>query len=500
MKILFNILYLFLWVIPFGIFFRDFVDLNSLNLSTLTFNLNFLRNSLIQGVLSVVFSFLIGVIPAYYLAYSKGKLASALEKLFFIPFVFPPISAVISFTILFNLDFMKKLGINYTLGAIIIANCFYNSPIFVKYISEALKRIPKEIEEVALTEGVSGKRIFFQIKLPLILPQVLKGGFLVFLYSFTSFILVISLGGLRYSTLEGEIARTLTGSIDFSKVIFLGSIQSFIMILLNYFSSKTEEYELSGEPYIKKTGGVLKIVSSIYFLLEAVVVLIPTVFSFVNIYTGKISFNHYITIFSTSFNENFPVIKSIFNSISLAGVGAFLVVILGYLMIRFYTKITQIIIFFSMGISSGFLGIILIYMNILWNIPLPLLLLQGYILISLPLAYSFLYQYVKKFDRSIVEAGLIDGADSWRRFIYIEFPIMRKLFLGVYLQIFALLLGEFTMGYTMQIVNYFPTLPLVNYQLMSSKKFLESSALNTIILILLLGIFYFSQKFLEEKE
>ncbi|MGL4981083.1 MAG: ABC transporter permease subunit, partial [Fusobacteriaceae bacterium] len=106
----------------------------------------------------------------------------------------------------------------------------------------------------------------------------------------------------------------------------------------------------------------------------------------------------------------------------------------------------------------------------------------------------------KKFDKSIREAALIDGAQSWRYFIYIEFPIMKKLFIGVYLQIFALLLGEFTMGYTMQIINYFPTLPLVNYQLISSKKFLESSALNTVILIILLGITLLSQKILEERE
>ncbi|MGL5099333.1 MAG: ABC transporter permease [Fusobacteriaceae bacterium] len=448
----------------------------------------------------MIFSFLVGVIPAYYCAYSKGKLASALEKLFFIPFIFPPISAVISFTVVFNSSFIKKFGINYTLGAIIIANCFYNSPIFIKYISEALKRIPREIEEAALTDGISKKKIFFLVKLPLILPQVFKGGFLVFLYSFTSFILVIALGGLRHSTLEAEIASTLTGSSDFSKVVILGVLQSLIMIFLNYSSSKIEEYELNGEPYIKKTSRFLKFFSIIYLALELIIIIIPIIFSFFNIYTGKISLQHYITLFSHDFNLEFPVIRSFINSIFLAGTAGAVVVFLGYLMIKFYNRFTELMVFFTFGISNGFLGLLLIYMNILLDIPLPLLLFQGYILISLPLAYSFLYQYVKKFNRSIREAALIDGADSWRYFVYIEFPLMKKLFLGIYLQIFALLLGEFTMGYTMQIINYFPTLPLVNYQLISSKRFLESSALNSSILILLLGIFCLSQKLLAEKD
>lgn len=498
MKIFFNLIYLSLWAIPFGLFFRDFIDFSSLSLNG--FNFNFLKNSLIQGVLSVLFSFFTAVMPAYYCAYSKGKLSSALEKLFFIPFVFPPISAVISFTVIFNWSFLKKLGISYSLTAIIMANCFYNSPIFIKYISEALKRIPREIEEAAFTEGVSSKKIFFLIKLPLILPQVFKGGFLVFLYSFTSFILVIALGGLRHSTLEAEIASTLTGSSDFSKVVVLGVIQSLIMIFLNYGSLKIEEYELNGEPYIKKTGKFLKFFSLIYLTMEFLIIIIPVFFSFFNIYTGKISFQHYFVLFSRNFNLEFPVIKSILNSIFLAGTAGAVVVFLGYLMIKFYNKFTEIIIFFSFGISSGFLGLLLIYMNILLDIPLPLLLFQGYILTSLPLAYSFLYQYVKRFNRSIREAALIDGADSWRYFVHIEFPLMKKLFLGIYLQIFALLLGEFTMGYTMQIINYFPTLPLVNYQLISSKKFLESSALNSVVLMLLLGIFYLSQKILEERE
>lgn len=498
MKILFNLIYLSLWLVPFTFFFRDFVDFNSINFANV--NYNFLKNSLIQGVLSVLFSFFIGIIPAYYSAYSRGKLASALEKLFFIPFIFPPISAVISFTIIFNWSFIKKLGVNYSLTAIIIANCFYNSPIFIKYISEGLKRIPKEIEEAALTEGVSTSELFFKIKLPLILPQVFKGGFLVFLYSFTSFILVIALGGLRHSTLEAEIASTLTGSSDFSKIVLLGVLQSLVMIFLNYSSLKVYEYELNGEPYIKKTGKILKIFSCFYFILESIIITIPLLFSFFNIYTGKISFEHYITIFSRDFNLQFPVVKSILNSVLLAGISGVIVVTLGYLIIKFYNKFTEIIIFFTMGISNGFLGILLIYMNILFDIPLPLLLFQGYILISLPLAYSFLYQYVKKFNKSITEAAFIDGANWWRRFIYIEFPIMRKLFLGIYLQIFALLLGEFTMGYTMQIINYFPTLPLVNYQLISSKKFLESSALNSVVLLFLIGIFYLSQRFLGKKD
>ncbi|MGL6120081.1 MAG: ABC transporter permease subunit, partial [Fusobacteriaceae bacterium] len=354
--------------------------------------------------------------------------------------------------------------------------------------------------EEASLEGIDEWNKFFRIKLPLIFPAILRGGFLVFIYSFTSFILVIAIGGLKHSTLEAEIATTLLGSLNFNKVLILGLLQCFILTFLNIITKYVPEYELSGKGYSKKTHHYIKYFSIFYIIFEISVISISFIFSFFNFYTGNFSFNHFLKIISPEFNEEFPVILGFFNSTLLSLIGASLVIIIAYLLIRNSNKFTDLIVFSTMGFSTGFLGIILVYLNISLNIPLWILVIQGYLLIALPIGYSFLFHYIHNFPKDMLEAGEIDGITGYKRFIYLEFPNLKNIFSGVFLQIFSILFGEFTLSYTMQLGDSFPTIGLVNYSLISSKHFLESSSLNSFILIFIMLIFIISQKLLEKNE
>ncbi|MFW6262933.1 MAG: iron ABC transporter permease, partial [Thermotogota bacterium] len=56
--------------------------------------------------------------------------------------------------------------------------------------------------------------------------------------------------------------------------------------------------------------------------------------------------------------------------------------------------------------------------------------------------------------------------------------------LAVFFQVFAIIYGEFTISYTMQIRDFFPLASVVNYSLSAHRYYLESQAfasLNTII-------------------
>ena len=53
----------------------------------------------------------------------------------------------------------------------------------------------------------SRARVFFEITLPLLLPAVAAAGLLIFLFCFTSFGVILILGGPRFATLEVEIYR-----------------------------------------------------------------------------------------------------------------------------------------------------------------------------------------------------------------------------------------------------------------------------------------------------
>jgi thiamine transport system permease protein len=464
--------------------------------------LRILKYTLLQSILSVLFSFLISVFPALYVANNKNYLSKVLEDSFFIPFFFPPIPTIIAFSLLYGSNGIFSnifhLNILYSLTAIILAHSFYNSPIFVKYISDSLRSIPKNYVENAFIDGANKWNIFKKIKLPIILPSILKASFLVFTYSFVSFAIVLSLGGIKFSTFEVAIFTTLRSSLDFSKALTYAIIQFIILLILNYIISIPKVYEIGiDENYKEKNNLFIIIFSIVYLIFEYSIVLTGTFSGFFDFINKKFTLKGFVNIFSKEINSYYPVIKAFYNTLLISSIVSLFVVIFTYTILRNIKThrdmmISNIFIISSMGISSAFLAMGLLYLNIYYSIPYYILLSLGYIIISVPLAYTFLQQRVLSFDYSIIEASKIDGANTIKSFIYIEFPLLKNTLIAVFLQIFAIIFGEFTISYTMQSIDYFPLISNVNYKLSTARYYLESQALASITIIVIFIIFNIS--------
>lgn len=498
MKYIVNFIYGVIWLAPIYFFVKDFFELSSLEILKESYIQDIIFFSIKQGMYSATVALLMGIIPAYYSAYHRDTLSKFIQGLVFIPFFFPVISIVTIFSLIFNLPILKELNVLYSLKGIIIANVFYNSPIFVKYIGEGLKKIPKELVEAMKIDGADGKTIFFKGQLPLILPQIFRAFILVFTYCFLSLGIILSLGGIKYSNIEVEIANTLMGGADFSKAMLLGGVQFIILLVLNSLGIFVKEYEITGEQEEKKLNPIFKIYSLIYTIFQYGVVGLAFLFSFINQFTGKFSLKAYQNIFSKEFNEDFGVIVGIINSLGISIVVSGITVFIIYLIIKNYSRLTDIIIFSNMGISGAFLAITLYYMNVLFNIPLIILLGIGYLIVAIPIGYSFMYQYVKKFPLEILEASELDCKNFYQKFRYVEFPILKNIFISSFLQVFAIIFGEFTVVYTMQLGDIIPIASLVNYSLVTSKKYMESSAFSAIILFIVLGAFLLGEYFKEK--
>lgn len=495
----YSYIYLILWVIPLIFFVRDFFQMGEIKNLDYAEYFKLFKISLLQGVVSVFFSTLVALVPAYYMSYRKNTLTKLLEGLIFIPFFFPTISTVVAFTLIFNLPILKDFYILYTLKAIVIANVFYNSPIMIKYLSQGMRNIPRNVVEAGKIDGLGEIGIFFKIKLPLIFPQVFRGMFLVFIYTFASFGVVLALGGIKYSNFEVEIANTLLRDANFTKALALGAFQFLFLIAINLLGELYSPYELEGEFREKKVSSGVFIYSAVYLILESSVVLIGIFYGFYNYYTNKFSLEGFFKLFNDSFNVSYPVLEGIRNSLILASITPIFVILFTYLLLKNFTKVSSAIIFSTMGFSSAFLGITLIYLNILYGIKLWILLVIGYFLITVPIAYSFMYQYVREFPKDILDLTKVDGLSTIKTFLYIECPILKNVFLGTYLQIFAIILGEFTISYSMQLGRDFPTIALVNYSLFSDKKLLEGAALSSVNIIIVVLLFYISNKITEKE-
>jgi thiamine transport system permease protein len=163
---------------------------------------------------------------------------------------------------------------------------------------------------------------------------------------------------------------------------------------------------------------------------------------------------------------------------------AFVAVFSAYWFVKSKRRISEIVILPTLGISSAFLAMALLYTHILFGIPYPILVTFGYYLSTVAIAYTFLYQSVKGLRSDIIEAAKMDGASSFRVWRSIELPLLLPVMTAVFFQIFAIVFGEFTVSYTMQMRDIFPLASVVNYAMSVQRYYKESAAfagLNTLI-------------------
>src|SRR5574337_1450490 len=90
-------------------------------------------------------------------------------------------------------------------AAILIAHTFFNVAVVVRVVGTFWASLDPRIAEAAATLGASPWRRAREITLPLLAPALAAAAAIVFLFSFTSFGIVLILGGVRYSTLETAI-------------------------------------------------------------------------------------------------------------------------------------------------------------------------------------------------------------------------------------------------------------------------------------------------------
>ncbi|HOO33821.1 MAG TPA: ABC transporter permease subunit [Thermotogota bacterium] len=505
---IFLIIALMVVLFPFYTMIRDFFNISDLSTVQDPKFLRVLWFTLYQALLSSVAAFFAAIVPSLYCAKNDNFISKLLENSIFIPFFFPPVSMVIAFSVIFSQNgILHAMGLNveilYTLKAIIIAHIFYESPIFVKYISHALMSINPKVIEAAQLDGASTIKRLMSIDLRLILPSLLKAFFLVFTYSFMSFAVVLNLGGIQFSTLEVSIANALRGRFDFSEALFYAIFQFGILFILNYICSSLlkETYENEQPQRLNvRTSVFEKIITVSYCAFEYMMIFVGLSGIIFDWHDGRFSLTHLLNLFSDKINRKYDVVKSIVNSIGVAAITATVSTFLGYFLINLKTKLTDYVILPILGISSAFTAMALLYMNILYGVPYALLIVAGYILISVPLAYSFLFQNVRGFRNELLEASYMDGAGKIRAFVAIKLPILLPTFLAVFFQIFAVIYGEFTISYTMQIRDFFPLASVVNYSLSAHRYYLESQAFASLNTIIVFMMFWLSSLLLKERK
>lgn len=173
-----------------------------------------------QAAVSTVLTIALALPCAWAIGRHEFRGKSLVLAVVTVPFVLPTIVVAVAFTALvgpqgvLNEALERVLGLDSppiqllnTVWVILIAHVFYNFAVAARIIGAAWARLDERLEDAAAVLGAGRWTTFRRVTLPLLRPAIMAAGSLVFLFCFTSFGVVLILGGAQYNTIETEIYR-----------------------------------------------------------------------------------------------------------------------------------------------------------------------------------------------------------------------------------------------------------------------------------------------------
>jgi thiamine transport system permease protein len=171
-----------------------------------------------QALLSTLLTLIVGLPGAYLLARFKFRGRSLLQALTGIPFVMPTLVVAAAFNALLgpsgwlNLGLMELFGfvappirITNTLVAILLAHIFYNTTIVLRMVGDFWSHMDPRLTGASQVLGANRWRTLWHVTVPMLMPAIITAALLVFIFDFTSFGVILVLGGPGFATLEVEI-------------------------------------------------------------------------------------------------------------------------------------------------------------------------------------------------------------------------------------------------------------------------------------------------------
>lgn len=211
-------------------------------LITSSYYLETLWFTLWQAALSTILTIALALPSAYIFTRYQFPGKTLLMSLATLPFVLPTVVVAAAFMALvgengllnatlmdiFHLE-TPPIQIERTITIILIVHVFYNYAVALRMIAGFWANQSARIEEAARVLGCHGWRLWWEIRLPMLRPALLAASILVFIFTFTSFGVIVILGGLKFATLEVEIYRQALSLFNLPVAAALSLVQIGVM-------------------------------------------------------------------------------------------------------------------------------------------------------------------------------------------------------------------------------------------------------------------------------
>ncbi len=453
-----------------------------------------------------------------------------LQSITAVPFVLPTVVVAAAFQALlgprglvntwltewFGLD-SPPFNLDRTFWFFLLAHVFYNYTIVVRIVGGFWATLEPALNEAAQMLGASTWQAFRKITLPLLRPAVVASALLIFIFCFSSFGIILILGGPRFATIEVEIYRQAVHIFNLPMAAALSIIQIIFTFALMYVFTWIQRRTSVALNPVSRSVMERRPVSLKDKLLvggNAVFILLllgaPMLALVLRSFTTDSGFS---TVFYQSLFENrtqslffVPPLEAVTNSLLFGLATLIMASILGLLAAAYLAKPSSrltswldplfMLPLSTSAVTLGF-GFIIALDQPPLNLRTSILLVPlAHTLVAFPFVVRSLLPALRSIPRSLKEAAALLGASPWQVWKNVDMPIVgRALLVGA---VFALTvsLGEF--GATVFVARpQTPTMPLAIYRFLGQPGALnygQAMAMSSLLMLVTAAGFLFLEK------
>jgi thiamine transport system permease protein len=416
-----------------------------------------------QAAVSTLVTLVIAI-PGAYLLYRKSFPGQRLVKaLITVPFVLPSIVVAVGFTVFRNVhDFWIELGLTFLSDPvywIIAAHVFVNYSIAVRTVGGVWAGLDAEMDEAAELDGAGRLRSLLAISLPQLRPAIFSAAALVFLFSATSFGIVLVLGGGQVQTIETAIYFSATQFLDLEAAAALVFIQTLITAVAFFVGSSLargsvgleQVFEGSRKPRVDIRDWPASVITAgivIGLLVMPMLLVLVEAFkggdgwgltNFANLGTRGAKDLLNISVLDAAAN-------SLRNMVVAASIAFVLGTLISWLLVRTKQKLFDLVFLIPLGVSSVVLGFgFLVSFDATW-LPLRsswLIVPLAQALIALPMVIRLVYPALVSIGKEPIEQASLDGASSWKIWRFVESGMIKGVLLTAAGYAAIISVGEF---------------------------------------------------------
>ncbi len=481
---------------------------------TTYFLFDFIKNSIILIFGTGLLTFTIGTSSAWIISRYNFRYKNIIEWLLFMPLAIP--SYIVAYTyvgLIGNggtfIEILRDFGFSVirvemmNIYGLIWVLSFSLYPYVYAGTRTIFQSYPSQLKHTASLLGVSNKKYFFSVALPLASPAIIGGLFLVFMEVLNDY------GAAKYygvSTFTTGIFRTWTALEDLQSSIYLSAILVilvFILVLIVKWLRGRRSYNLTQTNSNQKNADNRVKISGLKKILYLGILLIPILFGFILPLIQLVVWG--IQTFDSMFNNNLIILglESLSIGLSTALLVVFLACLLIYLSKWNYLKPFNVfskIATLGYVIPGAIIGVGIIrtsksltdLFSFQFNLEIGhlvynsiLVLIYAYLFRFIAVAYNSIEGNTLKLGKNLSESSYLLGYGKIKTFFKIDFPLLRNALISSFILVLIDVMKELPLTLILKPYNL-STLAVRAYEYAEDERVAEA-ALPALFLIFLIG-------------